>query len=163
MSGIVLWAIVPRAQLPKNISNILRTAALRNIATPVLDMLRQTTSTWNRQITFSQKRNVHVHIFGDDLYLTFTVEDQIWNWLEAGTEIRHYSFGEDFVPKTVVGQLQSGPGNWMGKYYNPGQPGIDARGWWDLIVEEMNGRMSDIQADIQAEVLNKSGLRQWQM
>lgn len=158
-----LIAVVPRAQLPKNVSNILRTAAHMHISNPVLEMLRMTVLTWNRQVTFSQKRNTHVSVRGDYITVDFHVDDVIWNWLEGGTEVRHYSFGDDFLAKTKVGQLLPDFGNWVGKYYNPGQPGIDAREWWNLISEEMERQRNQIVDDIQAEVFRKSGLDQWRM
>lgn len=58
-----------------------------------------------------------------------------WLWLDEGTDVRYATMTPDFVPKTRVGRLRAGRGKGGVAFINQLQPkpGIEARGWTQLI------------------------------
>jgi len=64
-------------------------------------------------------------------------DDRVYEWLNNGTPVRYNVMTSDFVPKTQPGTLSTGPGKGGFSHvdYKHPRPGIQARGWTDIIAD----------------------------
>ena len=61
----------------------------------------------------------------------------IWKFLEGGTSVRFVAMSEDFTPKTAVRRLDSVRGTGAAiRFTQEPLPGIEAREWRKVIIEE---------------------------
>ena len=65
-------------------------------------------------------------------------DGKIYGYLDKGTEVRYAQLSADWESKTSVGSFNSGKGagNVLFIDTNNPKPGIEARGWSDLVVDE---------------------------
>lgn len=72
-------------------------------------------------------------------------DDPIYEDVNNGTNIRFNVMTKDFVPKTLVGTLntQPGQGGFSHTDYENPRPGIEARGWTDIIAAMNEGPFFD--------------------
>lgn len=95
--------------------------------------LRGLVSTWHHKVNF----HYEVHDTPDGIEIKITTDDAIFFYLDQGTRVRYATMTEDFVPKTTVRSLKSGPGVGGLAYVdiNNPRPGIKAREFMDEIVK----------------------------
>lgn len=89
------------------------------------EMYAKTYRTWRHTPRFYKEINVS----GNDITGTIFTDDDIYGFVDAGTDVRHYRMHPKFVPKTKVRNIAS----YRGRYPDPIEfteaslPGIQAR------------------------------------
>lgn len=95
-----------------------------------------TTATWKEHHpVFTIERK----FAGGNITLRVTTKDEVWGYLNRGTDVKWALMSHDFSPKTVPRQLTSYPGRGRVLYRGPAEmkaagirrpmPGIEAREW----------------------------------
>jgi hypothetical protein len=101
-------------------------AVLLNAQKRILKRLEQYVATWNHKPFFETKGGVHYA--GGNISAGVSTDDQVFWWLELGTDTRYAVMTPDFVSKTAPGRVvsQQGQGGFAYLSKNP-KPGIEAR------------------------------------
>lgn len=101
-----------------------------------------TTATWkDHHPVFTIERK----FAGGNIRLSVTTKNEVWGYLNRGTERRWALMSHDFSPKTVPRQLTSYPGRGSVLYRGPAEmraagigyamPGIEAREWTKTVMD----------------------------
>jgi len=102
--------------------------------------LTKLVSTWRHRPLFQYKTKM----IGDEYSVTITVDDEIFYYLDQGTEIRYATMTNDFVAKTTPGSLRSGRG--AGGLYKVDiedpKPGITARNFLGTLREKREDKFN---------------------
>lgn len=120
-----------------------------------------TTATWkDHDPVFTIERK----FAGGNIKLSITTKDEVWGYLNRGTDNRWAVMSHDFMPKTAPGQLRSFPGAGSVLYRGPAEmkaagigfamPGIEARDWTKTVLDLYRDA---IRRDLRAAV--RKGLR----
>jgi hypothetical protein len=115
----------------------------------MLKMLDEYTATWNHQPVFQGLSGYK----GGDIFVGITTDDAIFWYLELGTSVRYAAMSKNFVPKTHVREIHSGPGRGGKRYVDVNQPrpGIEAR---DVLGEIVLTDSATLQQDLIKIVVN---------
>jgi len=89
----------------------------------------KTVRTWDHNVVF--KLNISGQIGSNVIFYTISTTDQIWHWLDKGTEIRFAKPKNDetFTPKTFPTVFNSFPGTGKMVRSKEPRPGIIPRNW----------------------------------
>lgn len=131
-SMIITQPILPEAVQEDRIRlNVL--SALQRVANDVRREFRRTVVTWNHRVTFETSKTFSRGARGREAEygIRVTTDDQIWGWLNEGTEVRRRAMSYDFEPKTEPNNYESfegqgGPAG-FGEF-----DGIEARNWTQM-------------------------------
>jgi len=98
----------------------------------VTRMLQAVTRTWEHDVDFTYD----IRTYGDTFSVIVTTKDEIFWYLNNGTDERYAVMSQDFEPKTHVRTIgsQIGRGGRVGFVETP-LPGIEAREWIDEIAK----------------------------
>ncbi len=104
-------------------------AAAYNSGRRMRRLFEKTTATWNHKVEFKLRVSAKI---GDNVVIYgITTTDEIWHWIDQGTEFRNVMSDPDhpYKAKTWPGAFDStaGAGRMIGS--NTPRPGIEARGW----------------------------------
>lgn len=159
---IYFTAILPKAKYPNTTTDHIRKEALKVFSDPVLSRLRRTVQTWRHKVTISQRNNMSVAVKSDNLIVGFWVDDDIWNWLEAGFK-RYSVMWPDFQPKTTPGRYDSGSGGGSQRpaYISDQYRQTEGRGWWNMIREDMEPTIDFLAERVMSEAMKRGGWDQW--
>ncbi len=119
------------ADVHRKVSDIMR--AVKNTANgealQMLKMFHKTTATWNHQPDF------HFKIIENPNSIEVTVwtNDNIYRWINNGTDVRYMHMTEDFRPKTIPGVIGSTRGHPGPSHIGMPLDGIQARGFSEII------------------------------
>jgi hypothetical protein len=114
----------------KQLRGALQAANLNSI-TRMKKYLARYVETWNHKVEFYGYSG-----YKGFIYAGLITDDEIFWYLEDGTDIRYYVMTPDFSPKTAPGQVNSNSGAGGVAYYDPlGVPGIEARNILPTVVE----------------------------
>lgn len=118
--------------------------ALDKAALVVEADFQKSTATWEHKPVFNVTREPGKRTI-------FTTDPQ-YNWINRGTRIRYATMTPDFIAKTKPGVLASGTGRGGVLFVSRKhpRPGIEARSFDMLIVEEINATFAPL---VQAEIL----------
>ena len=69
-----------------------------------------------------------------------------WGWLDKGTSVRRAVMSRDWKSKTKVWRLTAGPGSGRVVFISKkiALPGIEARGWTDMILETWRPKFQEM-------------------
>lgn len=102
--------------------------------------------------------SIKTRFAGGNIRILITTGDEVWGYLNRGTNIRWAVMSPDFLPKTRKHSLQSFPGRGgavlrgqraMTAAGVPPRPGIEAREWNKVVMELYR---PEISADIRAAI-----------
>ena len=93
--------------------------------------------------------------------VSISTDDEVFNYVEGGTHIRHAVMDRNFVPKTTPGSLRSARGNGRMVYVNEGisLPGVDARNFYELSAKKQRAAFVAKMRSIYIKQLIAFGLR----
>ena len=93
--------------------------------------------------------------------VSISTDDEIFNYVEGGTRIRHAAMDRDFVPKTTPGSLRSVRGSGGMAYVNKSisLPGVDARNFYQLSAKKQRAAFVAKMRSIYIKQLIAFGLR----
>ena len=153
--------IKPKRFKDKEFNRIFRNRLRRVGQTLIREDFSQTVKTWDHKVKF----DLHTHLTArtPSPSIEIDTKDEVWNWLDQGTGLwgpkkkkyliwagiytgksnkKALAFPSVFVAKTKVGSLSSGSGMSGGdKVVRPyvEHPGIEPRGWNEMIVKKRKG------------------------
>ena len=132
-------------------------AVLQNYSVKIKKDFEATTATWKDHNPVFTKT---IKFAGGNITLQVTTKDEVWTYLNEGTDRRWALMSHDFMPKTVPRQLTSYAGAGTVLYRGPAemkaagigwaQPGIEARMWTKTVIDLYHGA---IVRDLRAAVL----------
>jgi hypothetical protein len=126
-------SVIAGMNIQREIDNVMKKAEARaNSQMRIMErQLHKLTATWNHdpQIQYEIKRD------GDTISITVWTDDDIFFWLDQGTDVRYSTMTWDFIPKTTPGSLVSGWGKGGVDYIDEDAPrqGIQARLFMDTL------------------------------
>ena len=117
-------------------------AVVQNYGVKIKKDFEATTATWkDHHPVFTIERK----FAGGNIKLSITTKDEVWGYLNRGTERRWALMSHDFSPKTAPRQLTSYPGSGKVLYRGPAEmraagigyamPGIEAREWTKTVMD----------------------------
>jgi len=111
---------------------------------------QKTTRTWRNK----PEHELEMFQSKTEIKATNLTDDRIYFFLHEGTKVRYATLSRDWKSKTTPGRLISGAGRGRVLFISKAhpRPGIEARGWTDIIIRNRKGpfksamqrRMNDI-------------------
>ena len=110
-------------------------------AEQVVRYLNRVTETWKHEVNF----DITVDSYGDTFYFRVTTDDEIFWYLNNGTDKRYAVMTQDFIPKTRVRRLESFEGrgefsHWDMNDARARNRAIEAREWIEEIADDRRSR-----------------------
>ncbi len=127
---------------------------MRREKTIVMRRFNKITATWRHKPSFMVQEYLSLGL--DDMSVTVSTDDEIYAYLNDGTEVRYATMTPGFISKTEPDWIGSRTGNgglWFVSTYSP-KPGIEARKWDKAIAED---RQAKFQRNLERAVMR--GLR----
>jgi len=115
--------------------------------------------TWQHRSAIHFKTRLRLN--AKSITVSISTDDEIFNYIEGGTRIRHAVMDRNFVPKTTPGSLRSARGNGRMVYVNESisLPGVDARNFYELSAKKQRAAFIAKMRQIYIRNLIKFGLR----
>lgn len=98
-------------------------------------MFKQATSTWNNPPTFSRR----TEDTGDTISSILSTKSVPFAYVELGTKVRYMHMSRDFTPKSTPGSLRARTGSGRAVGLGFPRPGIQARGFRNVIAKKREG------------------------
>lgn len=113
------------------------TQTMRKYADKVKTDLQFLTRPWNMEVKF----DIDIDKDYDTFSITISTQNDIFRFLNDGTEVRYATMTKDFLPKTQPWKTYSKPGRGGMAYINKRMPrhGIQARHFIDAAFESWSG------------------------
>lgn len=121
-------------------------AVMQNYGLKIKKDFEATTATWKDHHPVFTKE---LKFAGGQILLRVTTGNEVWGYLDQGTDRRWAVMSHDFMPKTAPRQLTSYPGAGRVLYRGPAemkaagigwaQPGIEAREWSKTVMDLYRG------------------------
>lgn len=133
--------------------------AAKRVAKRAKEQFLEPTSTWNHTPEFTISEPT---IHNGDAEISVKTEDGPYNYLDFGTAVRKAIMTNPFEPKTTPGTFipSSGVGGmaFVSNNSNKWKPGIEARGWSDMVAQQMDNELYDEIDKIMNEMTTKRSI-----
>lgn len=128
---------------------------LNKYASDANDLLLQPTETWeNHTVVFSRELRKEAN----RIYNVVYTESEVYFWLNYGTSVRRAKLSKGWRSKTRVRELKSSGGSGQVERISKrfAFPGIQARGWTDVVAERLQPQFT---LDMQKLAFEAAGVR----
>lgn len=128
---------------------------LNKYASDANDLLLQPTESWeNHTVVFSRELRKE----SNRIYNVVYTSNEVYFWLNYGTSVRRAKLSKDWRSKTRVRELKAGGGSGRVERIDKrfAFPGIEARGWTDVVAEQMQPQFT---LDMQRLAFEAAGIR----
>lgn len=131
----------PIQALDSNRARGLILSSLQKLEKEAHEKFDGTVATWNHKVEFTG----NVYYASGDAIVEITTDDKIWDYLDAGTNVRHAKMSKGFQPKTKVHTWGSvaGVGGKESVSWKMNFKGIEAREWSLMAQTEFGKKLED--------------------
>lgn len=137
--------VVTRPILPTSVQEdrvrINMLTAIARVAADAKRDLQRTTTNWQHNVRFEVSKSLGRR--AANYGFTITTDDQIWGFLNEGTDVRYRKMSENWVSKTTPDSLDSGPGAGTPMGWRGDGDGIDARNWSKILANQYDRILRD--------------------